>query len=48
MATNSSNPFRLIAIVNAAAKTFDKEHGADAEYITKAPDNAGDFVLWAW
>jgi hypothetical protein len=48
MAANSSNPFHLIAIVNAAAKTFDKEHDADAEYITKATDNAEDFILWAW
>jgi hypothetical protein len=48
MAKNSSNPFHLIAVVNAAAKTFDKEHDADAEYITKATDNAGDFILWAW
>jgi hypothetical protein len=42
------HPFRLIAIVNAAAKTLDKEHDADAEYITKATDNAEDFILWAW
>jgi hypothetical protein len=48
MAANSSNPFHLIAVVNAAAKTFDKEHDVDAEYITKATDNAGDFILWAW
>jgi hypothetical protein len=48
MAANSSDPFHLIAIVNAAAKTFDKEHDADAEYITKATDNAGDFILWEW
>jgi hypothetical protein len=30
------------------AKTFDKEHNADAGYIAKATDNAGDFILWAW
>jgi hypothetical protein len=48
MAANSSNPFHLIAIVNAAAKIFDKEQDADAEYITKATDNEGDFILWAW
>ncbi len=48
MAANSSDPFHLIAIVNAAAKTFDEEHDADAEYITKVTDNADDFILWAW
>jgi hypothetical protein len=47
MAANSSNPFHLIAVVNAAAKIFDKEHNAYAEYITKATDNAGDFIIWA-
>ncbi len=48
MATNSSTPFHLIAIVNAAAKTFNKKHNADAEYITKAIENAGNFILWSW
>jgi hypothetical protein len=48
MAANSGNPFHLIAVVNAASKTFDEEQDADAEYITKATDNAGDFILWAW
>jgi hypothetical protein len=48
MAANSSDPFHLIAVVNAVAKTFDKEHDADAEYITKATDNVEDFILWAW
>ncbi len=48
MAANLSNPFHLIAVVNTAAKTFNKEHYADADYITKATDNAGDFILWAW
>jgi hypothetical protein len=48
MAANSSNPFHLIAIVSTVAKTFNKHHDADAEYITKATDNAGDFILWAW
>jgi hypothetical protein len=48
MAANSSNPFHLIAVVNAAAKTFNKEHNADAEYITKVTDNAGDFMIWGW
>jgi hypothetical protein len=47
-AANSSNPFHLIAVVNAAAKTFNKEHYADAEYITKGTNNAGDFIFWAW
>ncbi len=42
------DPFHLITNVNAAAKTFDKDHDADAEYITKVTDNAGDFILWAW
>jgi hypothetical protein len=37
-----------LQIVNAAAKTFDEEHNVDAEYITKATGNAGDFILWAW
>ena len=45
MAANSSDPFHLIAVVNAVAKTFDKEHNADAEYITKGTNNAGDFIL---
>jgi hypothetical protein len=35
MATNSSNPFHLIAVVDAAAKTFNKEHDADAENIQR-------------
>jgi hypothetical protein len=48
MAANSSDSFHLIAIVNAAAKTFNEEHDADAEYITKVADNAEDFILWAW
>ncbi len=29
-------------------KPFEKEHDAEAEYITKATDNAGDFILRAW
>jgi hypothetical protein len=45
MAAYSSDPFHIIAVVNTAAKTFDKEHNVDAEYITKATCNAGDFIL---
>ena len=48
IAANSSNPFLLITIVNAAATAFDEEHEEDEDYITSAEDHAGDFLLWAW
>jgi len=43
IASNSSNPFLLITIVNAAATAFDEEHEEDEDYITSAEDHA-----WAW
>jgi hypothetical protein len=48
IAANSSNPFLLITIVNAAAKAFDEEHKEDEDYITSAEDHTGDFLFWAW
>ena len=48
IAANSSDPFLLITIVNAAATVFDEEHWDDDNYITNAEDHAGDFLLWSW
>ncbi len=48
IAANSSNPFLLITIANAAATVFNREHKEDPEYITPAENHAGDFILWAW
>jgi hypothetical protein len=48
VAANSSNPFPLITVVNAAATAFDLEHEEDENYITSAADHAGDFILWAY
>jgi len=44
VAANSSDPFLLITVVNAAATAFNLEH----EDVTSAADHAGDFILWAW
>jgi len=48
VAANSSDPFLLITVINAAATAFDLEHEEDQNYITSAADHAGDFILWAW
>ena len=48
VAANSSDPFHLITVVNAAATAFDEEHEEDEDYITSAEDHAGDFLLWSW
>ena len=48
VAANSSDPFLLITVINAAATAFDLEHEEDENYITSAADHAGDFILWAW
>ena len=48
IAANSSDPFLLITIVNAAATAFDEEHEEDEDYVTTAEDHAGDFLLWSW
>jgi hypothetical protein len=48
IAANSSDPFLLITVVNAAATVFDLEHEEDENYITSAANHAGDFILWAW
>jgi hypothetical protein len=48
IAANSSDPFLLITIVNAAATAFNEEHEEDEDCITSAEDRAGDFLLWAW
>jgi hypothetical protein len=45
---NSSDPFLLITVVNAAATVFNEEHEEYEDYITSAADHAGDFILWAW
>ena len=47
VAANSSDPFLLITVVNAAATAFDLEHEEDASFVTSAADHAGDFILWA-
>jgi hypothetical protein len=48
IAANSSDPFLLITVVNAAATVFEEEHKEDEDYITSAADHAGDFICWAW
>ncbi len=48
IAANSSDPFLLITVVNAAATAFDLEHEEDENYVTSATDHAGDFIIWAW
>ena len=48
IAANSSNPFFLIATVNAAATAFDLEHKEDKNYTASVADQAGKFILWAW
>ncbi len=48
IAANSSDPFLLITVANAAATVFDREHKEEPEYITPAENHAGDFILWAW
>ena len=48
VAANSSDPFLLITVINAAATAFDLEHEEDENYVTSAADHAGDFILWAW
>jgi hypothetical protein len=48
MAAGTSDHFKLIPAVNTAAAAFDTKHKNNAEYITKAQDHAGDFILWAW
>jgi hypothetical protein len=48
IAANSSDPFLLITVLNAAATVFDKEHKEDKDYISSAADHAGVFILWAW
>ena len=47
ISANSSNPFLLITVVNAAASVFDLEHEEDENYITSAADHADDFILRA-
>ena len=48
IAANSSDPFLLITVVNAAATAFDLEHEEDENYVTSATDHTGDFIVWAW
>jgi len=48
VAANSSDPFLLITVVNAAATAFDLEHEEDESFIVSAADHASDFILWAW
>jgi hypothetical protein len=47
-ATAISNNSKLIPALNTAAAAFDTKHKNDAEYIMKAQDHAGNFILWAW
>ena len=46
IAANSSDPFVLIMVVNAAATVFDLKHKDDENYITSTADHTGDFILW--
>jgi hypothetical protein len=39
---NSSDPFLLIMVVNAAATVFDLEHEEDENYITSVADGPGE------
>jgi hypothetical protein len=39
---NSSDPFLLITVVNAAATVFDLEHEEDENYITSVADGPGE------
>ncbi len=48
IAANSSNPFLLITVANAAATVFNRAHKEDPEYITPTENHAADFILWAW
>ena len=48
IAANSSDPFLLITVVNAAATAFDLEHEEDENYVISATDHTGDFIIWAW
>jgi hypothetical protein len=47
-AANSSDPFLLITVVNAAAAAFGQENDDDKNYMTSVTDQAGDFFLWVW
>jgi hypothetical protein len=47
-AANSSDPFHLITVINAAATAFDQEHNNNKNYITSAADHAENFILWTW
>jgi hypothetical protein len=48
IAANSSDPFLLITVVNAAATAFDLEQEEDENYVISATDHTGDFIIWAW
>ena len=48
VAANSSDPFLLITVINAAALACDLEHEEDENYITSVADHTCDFILWAW
>jgi hypothetical protein len=48
MAAGTSKHSKLIPAVNTAATAFDTEHKNNADYITKAQNHAGNFILWAW
>ena len=48
MNVGTSNPAKLIPTVNKAAIKFDATHDNDEAYITKAANQANDFILWAW
>ena len=48
IAANSSDPFVLIMVVNAAATVFDLKHKDDENYITSTADHTDDFILWVW
>ncbi len=47
MDAGTSEPFKLIPMVTAAAFEFNATHGNNKGYTTTAADHAGDFILWA-
>jgi hypothetical protein len=48
MDAGTSDYFKLIPAINAAAIKFYAKNKNDAEYTTSASNHKGDFILWAW
>lgn len=45
---NSNDPFSLILVDKIKAAAFNAAHENGANYVTKASNHLGDFILWAW